>query len=132
MKVVTKNFETATVELTPDELMILSGAIRESKNALRDEEFASRIGVDRAEAEVLRKAIADHSHSLESTSTTAETATVHLTKPELAILNNALREMRAALEDWEFQTRTGVEPAEAEALRREVSDLLESLPNGGQ
>lgn len=127
MKVVTKTPDTATVQLTEDELATLSNAINESSNALRDGEFAARIGVDRDEAEVLRKAISDVLHSVN-----LQPATVHFTRHELVILGNAMREMRAALEDWEFHIRTGVEPAEAEALRREVSDLLESLPNSEQ
>jgi hypothetical protein len=60
-------------------------------------------------------------------STTTEVATVHLTRHELVILANAIHETLLELEDWEFHTRTGTHPAEAEALRKEISDLLDSL-----
>jgi hypothetical protein len=122
MKVVTKTPDTAAVHLTEDELATLSNAINESNNALRDGEFAARMGVERDEAEVLRKAVSDLLRS-----PTSESATVQFTRHELVILSNALREMRVALEDWEFHIRTGAHPAEAEALRKEISDLLDSL-----
>jgi hypothetical protein len=56
-----------------------------------------------------------------------ETVTVRLTKKELTILANAINESREAIEDWEFSTRMGAEPAEAEQLRRKLTMLLGSL-----
>lgn len=56
-----------------------------------------------------------------------ETAVVHLTKAELAILANALNETREALEDWEFPIRVGANPSEAEDLRRRLKTILHSM-----
>jgi hypothetical protein len=59
--------------------------------------------------------------------TRPDTATVDLTADELMILANAINESKQALEDWEFATRMGAPRSEAEALRKEISDLLDSL-----
>lgn len=64
-------------------------------------------------------------------SSNSEAATVSLTRHELAFLANAINETQAALEEWEFQTLTSAYPAEAEALRKEISELLDSLPKDG-
>lgn len=48
---------------------------------------------------------------------------------ELVVLNNALNEILngpAAIEAWEFQTRTGVERSHAEALLSRIGKLIEA------
>ena len=53
-----------------------------------------------------------------------DVALVRLTAGEIVLLANALNEAREAVEEWEFATRLGSTPAEAEALRRELRALL--------
>lgn len=48
---------------------------------------------------------------------------------ELVLLSNALNEILngpAAIEAWEFQTRTGLERSQAEALLERISNLIAS------
>lgn len=59
--------------------------------------------------------------------TDADTATVRVSKRELMILANAINEAREAVEEWEFSTRLGAEPAEAEELRGKLKTLLTQL-----
>lgn len=59
--------------------------------------------------------------------TDADTATVRLTTQELIILNNAINEVKNALESWEFWTRMGVEKDDAEALRAKLSAVLDAV-----
>jgi hypothetical protein len=54
-------------------------------------------------------------------------ATVELTTNELRVLNNALNEVchgPDAIEEWEFQTRMGVERHEAQSLLENIRHLL--------
>ena len=53
-----------------------------------------------------------------------DVAVVRLSGREIVLLANALNEAREAVEEWEFATRLGGTPAEAEALRRELRALL--------
>lgn len=57
----------------------------------------------------------------------AATVSVILTKRELTILANSINEAREAVEAWEFSTRVGADPAEAEELRIKISSLLDSM-----
>jgi hypothetical protein len=59
--------------------------------------------------------------------TDGETTTVQLTAKELTILANALNECREAIEAWEFTTRMGADPVEAEQLRAKLRALLGSI-----
>lgn len=52
------------------------------------------------------------------------TATVGLNRDEIRFLLNAISETFEALEDWEFQTRTGFEPHEARDLREKLKSML--------
>jgi len=52
---------SAKVELTPDELLIITNALNEVCNGLEMPEFSTRIGADRAEAlELLREMSASY------------------------------------------------------------------------
>lgn len=51
-------------------------------------------------------------------------ATIQLSKSDLIILANAINETQEALEDWEFSTRVGADPSDAESLRHEIKELL--------
>jgi hypothetical protein len=55
-------------------------------------------------------------------------AHVVLTRHELVIINNALNEVRDALDVWEFSTRMGAEVEEAERLLADVDSLFRALP----
>jgi hypothetical protein len=52
---------------------------------------------------------------------------VQLSKKELIILANAINEAQEAVEEWEFLTRIGASPTEAEDLRRRLKALLSSM-----
>lgn len=43
---------------------------------------------------------------------------------ELRLLKASVGEALEAVDDWEFSTRLGAEPAEARALRADIRDLL--------
>ncbi len=57
-------------------------------------------------------------------------ATISLSEQEAITLVNAINEAREAVEDWEFQTRVGVEPEEADALRKALKALLVAMRAG--
>lgn len=59
-----------------------------------------------------------------------KTATVRLTRKDLTILANAINETREAIDEWEFSTRVGADPAEAEDLRQKLKALLVSMKDG--
>jgi len=66
--------------------------------------------------------------------TTEGGATVQLTKKELTTLTNALNEVingPEAIEAWEFSTRMGVEPSEAEQLLVKINALVTSIEVDG-
>ncbi|GAB78182.1 hypothetical protein SAMN05421595_0703 [Austwickia chelonae] len=46
------------------------------------------------------------------------------TREELAGLAGALNEALEAVEGWEFQTRLGITPEEARALRQRIGEVL--------
>lgn len=54
-------------------------------------------------------------------------AIIELTNDELGWLSNALNEARECLDLWEFQTRMGAEPEEAEALLKQIGHLLQKM-----
>ena len=63
-----------------------------------------------------------------------DSTTVQLTKKELMTLTNALNEVingPEAIEAWEFSTRMGVEPSEAEQLLVKISALLTPIKDAG-
>jgi predicted negative regulator of RcsB-dependent stress response len=64
---------------------------------------------------------------MEVLSTNRESATIQLTRKELSILANAINESQEAIEEWEFSTRMGAEPAEAEQLRVKLRALLAAI-----
>lgn len=51
---------------------------------------------------------------------------VRFDRREVVMLANALNEAREALDDFEFATRMGVQPEEAERLRQAIKALLSS------
>lgn len=59
-----------------------------------------------------------------------ESVTVRLQRDEVLAVNNALNEVLNgpdSIEDWEFHTRMGVEPAEARALLKAVGATFARL-----
>ncbi len=49
---------------------------------------------------------------------------VATTRDELAVLAGAINEALEAVEEWEFDTRLGVTPEQARALRDRLNDVL--------
>jgi hypothetical protein len=56
-----------------------------------------------------------------------ESAIVRLTERDVLLLANVINEAQEAIESWEFSTRVGADPAEAEALRGALRELLASM-----
>ncbi len=54
-------------------------------------------------------------------------ATVRLSEKELILLVSAINETQEAVEEWEFSSRVGAEPAEAEDLHLKLRALLDSM-----
>jgi len=52
---------------------------------------------------------------------------VQLSEQELVLLTNALNEAREAVDDWEFETRLGARPREADELRLKLRGILATL-----
>ena len=48
---------------------------------------------------------------------------VSLTEHDLVILANSINETQEAVEDWEFATRVGASPEDAEALRQQINAI---------
>jgi hypothetical protein len=55
MEIIETTGDTALLRVTKDELITLANAINEAQEAIEDWEFSTRMGVDAAEAEELRK-----------------------------------------------------------------------------
>ena len=53
---------------------------------------------------------------------------IQFRRTEIGFINNALNETLGALEDWEFQTRTGWTRQEATKLSDEVNDSIDLIP----
>lgn len=49
---------------------------------------------------------------------------VATTRDELAVLAGAINEVLEAVEEWEFDTRLGVTPEQARALRDRLNEVL--------
>lgn len=54
--------------------------------------------------------------------------TIQLERSEIDFLCNAINETREALEDWEFETRTGVKRERASALLDELRRIADAVP----
>jgi hypothetical protein len=56
--------------------------------------------------------------------------TISVTLDELRLLASSIGEALEAVEDWEFQTRLGAEPATARALQAQINAAIEqaSMP----
>ena len=60
-------------------------------------------------------------------SITREKATVVLSEGELAFLGSAINETLEAVEEWEFQTRTGETQKHAMEVRAQLSKILSDM-----
>lgn len=56
---------------------------------------------------------------------------VATTRDELTVLAGAINEALEAVEEWEFDTRLGVTPARARALRDRPSEVLRAAMRSG-
>lgn len=55
---------------------------------------------------------------------TKEKIVLSLSQEEVAFLCNAIAESLHAIDDWEFQTRTGHSPKQAEEMRVQLAQFL--------
>lgn len=62
---------------------------------------------------------------MEATNITKDKITVAFSPEELAFLSNAISEALEAVEEWEFQTRTGETRERASEIQSEIGELLE-------
>jgi hypothetical protein len=68
---------------------------------------------------------------VETKKITASSATITASIDELAFLSNAINETLEALDEWEFETRTGVPPGKARELHSRLIEVLEDArPHG--
>ena len=65
---------------------------------------------------------------MEIISTAIQEITISLSRGEIGCLNNAINETLNALEDWEFQTRTGWTRVEAEQLLSAIQKGIRLIP----
>ena len=65
---------------------------------------------------------------MEIISTAIQEITISLSRGEIGFLNNAINETLNALEDWEFQTRTGWTRVEAEQLLSAIQKGIRLIP----
>jgi hypothetical protein len=54
--------------------------------------------------------------------------TITLSADQLAFIINAINETLEAVEDWEFETRTGKSRAEAKAINARLRQILDVVP----
>ena len=57
--------------------------------------------------------------------------TISFGPDELAFLSNAINEAMEAVEDWEFQTRTGETPERAREIQAQLGKFLEESQQAG-
>ncbi len=57
-------------------------------------------------------------------------ATIRLTRDGITLLVSAIGESIEALEDWEFNTRTGFEKDEFHNLQKDLNSLLTRMEKG--
>jgi hypothetical protein len=62
---------------------------------------------------------------MEATNITKDKITVAFSPTELAFLSNAINEALEAVEEWEFQTRTGETRKRAKEIQAELGVLLD-------
>ena len=62
---------------------------------------------------------------MEATNITKDKITVAFSPEELAFLSNAINEALEAVEEWEFQTRTGETQKRAKEIQAKLGELLE-------
>ena len=65
---------------------------------------------------------------MKSISVTKAEITVQFDRSEIDFLCNAINETREALEDWEFETRTGVSRERASSILDELRRIADVLP----
>ena len=129
-----------TIEVTKDELLAVNNALNEVCHGFVVEPFQKRLGVNRQTARALLDALGeiyDRTPSADSSSDAWESlegesgiaplrarwdrdkgVALALGSSELSAIRNALLEVCAELEDWEFQTRMGCD-------RKFIRELLE-------
>ena len=62
---------------------------------------------------------------MKATNITKDKITVAFSPEELAFLSNAINEALEAVEEWEFQTRTGETRKQAMEIRAQLGELLD-------
>jgi len=62
---------------------------------------------------------------MEATNITKDKITINFSPEELAFLSNAINEALEAVEEWEFQTRTGETPKRAKEIQAQLGESLD-------
>jgi hypothetical protein len=68
---------------------------------------------------------------VEAKNITASSATITVSIDELTFMSNTINETLEALDEWEFQTRTGVTLGKARELHSKLIEVLEDARRHG-
>jgi hypothetical protein len=107
------------LDLVPQEILLFHSALGEVCYGFSLPDFESAIGVPESRARALFETLRHLSPQ--------QSAHIQLTKDELHILENALRETLRELGPEEFHIRTGVEFESGEAALRELETYTTAL-----
>jgi hypothetical protein len=120
--------ESITVSFSADDLAFLSNAIGETWEALGgdDEAFKQRTGRTPDDADKIRAGLKAGLRGV-ATADGAETVTISILPQDLRFLCNACDVTLKAVEEWEFQTRTGSTVEEASNVLARIRKLLDAM-----
>lgn len=135
MQLIALEAALATLRFNRHELVILFGAFRETFECVERSQLRSRVGHDRVELEGVQAAIREVLDVLRSPGARAarvvehdgKSATIVVSREELAMIVSAMNEVLQCLEEWEFQTRMGWTPEQVRALCDEVEAIVEKM-----
>jgi hypothetical protein len=66
---------------------------------------------------------------MEATNITKDKVSISFSPEELAFLSNAINEALEAIEDWEFQSRTGEARKRAIEIQADIKKILDKVPS---
>lgn len=119
-----------TLITTTDELALILNCINEALEIVDPGRFRARTGHERDRALL---AHSDLSRTLDerdiATGPADQDVRLDLVDEDVRLIAACISQALALVEDWEFQTRTGSTPADAERLRGELDGALGSGPN---
>ena len=129
MKIQSIEKDIATIQFSGHELLALNNALSEVCHGLKILEFKTQIGVSRERTEKLLGFVHEMSENVTRDRTKVVEKKLELSKDDLIILENSLAEVLEVIEEWEFQTRIGVEIKEAEDLKIAIEEMLLTFKN---